>query len=242
VDRRTDVVSRIYLVQIVQRKRDTETWHIIISLVGTEDFAASLPSYCSLVLRTVLPTDNVTFCRTCVRPSLSTSLPFHHSQLRFSGFDALPVYALPSSMTIPPLTAWSRAFFRRYPLWGCATNTGLLWSLTVYCHIYKSSTRHRTVSYKRAAPLQAMEDLRGRRDNSYSFLTSALDGGEWSASRPSRALPPGKGPSVPTVQEAEWTPQPVWTQRYRKNRTASYASRIQTRPPIYYPPYALVVL
>jgi hypothetical protein len=30
----------------------------------------------------------------------------------------------------------------------------------------------------------------GRRYSSYSFLTSALDGGEWSASRPGRALPP----------------------------------------------------
>jgi hypothetical protein len=33
-----------------------------------------------------------------------------------------------------------------------------------------------------------------RRYSSYSFSTSALDGGEWSASRPSRALPLGKGP------------------------------------------------
>jgi hypothetical protein len=31
-----------------------------------------------------------------------------------------------------------------------------------------------------------------RRYSSYSFLTSALDGGEWSASRPGRALPPGE--------------------------------------------------
>jgi hypothetical protein len=36
-----------------------------------------------------------------------------------------------------------------------------------------------------------------RRYSSYSFLTSALDGGEWSASRPGRALLPGKGPQVP---------------------------------------------
>jgi hypothetical protein len=36
--------------------------------------------------------------------------------------------------------------------------------------------------------------------------------GEWSASRPGRALPPGKGPPVPIVQEAGWTPEPVWTQ------------------------------
>jgi hypothetical protein len=35
-----------------------------------------------------------------------------------------------------------------------------------------------------------------RRYSSYSFLTSALDGGEWSASRPGRALPRGKTPGT----------------------------------------------
>jgi len=49
--------------------------------------------------------------------------------------------------------------------------------------------------------------------DSYSFTTSALDGDEWLASRPDRALPPGKGPPVPIVQEAGWAPEPVWTQR-----------------------------
>jgi hypothetical protein len=49
--------------------------------------------------------------------------------------------------------------------------------------------------------------------SSYSFSTSALDGGEWSESRPGRALPPGKGPPVSIVQEAGWAPEPVWTQR-----------------------------
>jgi hypothetical protein len=52
-----------------------------------------------------------------------------------------------------------------------------------------------------------------RRYSSYSYLTSALDGGEWSESRPGRALPPGKGPPVPIGYEAGWAPQPVWTQR-----------------------------
>jgi hypothetical protein len=51
-----------------------------------------------------------------------------------------------------------------------------------------------------------------RRYSSYSFLTSALDGGEWSASRPGRALSPGKGPPESIVQEAGWAPEPVWTQ------------------------------
>jgi hypothetical protein len=34
--------------------------------------------------------------------------------------------------------------------------------------------------------------------------------GEWSATRPSRTLPPGKD-SVPIVQGAGWAPGPVWT-------------------------------
>jgi hypothetical protein len=38
-------------------------------------------------------------------------------------------------------------------------------------------------------------------------------GGEWSASRPGRALPQGKGAPVPIVQETGWAPEPVWTQR-----------------------------
>jgi hypothetical protein len=41
----------------------------------------------------------------------------------------------------------------------------------------------------------------------YSFLTSALDGGYWSASRPSRALPPGKVPPVHVGQETGWGPR-----------------------------------
>jgi len=52
-----------------------------------------------------------------------------------------------------------------------------------------------------------------RRYSSYSFTTSALDGGEWSASRPGRIFPPGKGPTVPFGQQVGWGPVPVWTQR-----------------------------
>jgi hypothetical protein len=55
-----------------------------------------------------------------------------------------------------------------------------------------------------------------RRYSSYSFPTSALNGGEWSASRHFRALALGKGPPVPIVQEAGWAPEPVWTQRLEK--------------------------
>jgi hypothetical protein len=48
-----------------------------------------------------------------------------------------------------------------------------------------------------------------RKYSSYSFLSSILDGGEWSELRPGRALALGKGPPVPTEQEAGWTPESV---------------------------------
>jgi hypothetical protein len=58
-----------------------------------------------------------------------------------------------------------------------------------------------------------------RRCSSYSFMTSALGGGEWSASRP------GKGPPVPIVQEAGWTPELVWTQRLEEKSFAPVGDR-----------------
>jgi hypothetical protein len=51
-----------------------------------------------------------------------------------------------------------------------------------------------------------------RRHSSYSFLTSALERGQWSASRPGRALHPGKGPPVPTGPQ--WR---SWRRGQRKN-------------------------
>jgi hypothetical protein len=64
-----------------------------------------------------------------------------------------------------------------------------------------------------------------RRYSCYSFSTSALDGGELSASRFGRTSPPGKGPPVLLVQEAGWALEPVWTQRLRKNPFASSRDR-----------------
>jgi hypothetical protein len=72
------------------------------------------------------------------------------------------------------------------------------------------------VRYRKSkvVPLRSIEvHLGDRRYSSYSFLTSALEEGEWSASRPGRALAQGKGPPVRIVQEAGWTPESVWTQR-----------------------------
>jgi hypothetical protein len=52
-----------------------------------------------------------------------------------------------------------------------------------------------------------------RKYSSYSFMTSAVDGDEWSVSRPGCTLPLGKRPPVPIGQEAGWAPEAVWTQR-----------------------------
>jgi hypothetical protein len=67
------------------------------------------------------------------------------------------------------------------------------------------------------------------RYSSYSFSTSALDGGEWSASSPGRALAPVSWPPIPIVQEAGWAPEPVWTETLEKNPFAS--AGIQPRSP-----------
>jgi hypothetical protein len=64
-----------------------------------------------------------------------------------------------------------------------------------------------------------------RRYSSYSFTTSALDGGEWSALRPGRALTPGERTPVPIVQEAGWVPEPVWTQRLEEKSSAPSGDR-----------------
>jgi hypothetical protein len=69
--------------------------------------------------------------------------------------------------------------------------------------------------------------------SSYSFLTSALDGGEWSGSRLGRALPPGKGPPVPIVQEAGWAPETVWTQRIEEKSFAPARDRTPIARMIY---------
>jgi hypothetical protein len=61
--------------------------------------------------------------------------------------------------------------------------------------------------------------------SSYSFTTSALDR-EWSALRPGRALPLGKGPPAPIVPEAEWAPEQVWTEIREKFSCLCRASNL----------------
>ena len=56
-------------------------------------------------------------------------------------------------------------------------------------------------------------------------MTAALEGGEWSAARPGRTLPPGKT-RVPILQEAGWAPGPVW----KGGKSRPYRDYIPDRP------------
>ena len=58
--------------------------------------------------------------------------------------------------------------------------------------------------------VQTMRPIGGVEVYLYSFMPTALEGGERSALRPGHSFPPGKDP-VPIVQEAGWAPGPVWT-------------------------------
>ena len=68
-----------------------------------------------------------------------------------------------------------------------------------------------TLQVGRFHPFIGHEGPQGeQRQSSTLFQTSALEGGEGSASRPGSTLPLGKDP-VPIVQEARWASGPVWT-------------------------------
>jgi hypothetical protein len=72
------------------------------------------------------------------------------------------------------------------------TQAQVLWYLTLTNSLRTCKGKSKKKKGK-AVPLRSIEaHLGDRRYSSYSFLTSALAGGEWSASSPGRALPPGK--------------------------------------------------
>jgi hypothetical protein len=64
-----------------------------------------------------------------------------------------------------------------------------------------------------------------RRYSSYSFSTSVLDGGEWSASRPGRAFTPRER-TTGTHCTGGWVgPEQIWTQRIEEKSLAPAGDR-----------------
>jgi hypothetical protein len=90
---------------------------------------------------------------------------------------------------------------------------------------FSRDNKNRLFQHK-AVPLLHASDKGEKRYSSYSLLTSSVIGGEWSALRPGRALPPRKGPAVLIVWEAGWAPELVWTQRLEAKCFASAGDRI----------------
>jgi hypothetical protein len=83
----------------------------------------------------------------------------------------------------------------------------------------------------KAVPLHATKALGvDRRYSSYPFLPSALDGGEWSVSRPGRSLTPWKDHGIHCIQETWWAPKSVWTHEAR-GKILSPLSGIEARSP-----------
>jgi hypothetical protein len=71
-------------------------------------------------------------------------------------------------------------------------------------------------------------------------LTSALDGDEWSTSRPS-LFTPGKEPLVPIGEEAGWAPEPFWTRLWREKFPAPAGNRtLEQRSPTCSPAYNII--
>jgi hypothetical protein len=68
-----------------------------------------------------------------------------------------------------------------------------------------------------------MEAFGGRRYSSYLFLTSALDGGEWSASRLPRFTPRERTSGTHWI--GGWAGPAVWTQGLEEKSSAPVGNR-----------------
>jgi hypothetical protein len=74
-----------------------------------------------------------------------------------------------------------------------------------------------TVALGKTVPEHTYGSAGGDRMSSYSFTTSALDGDEWSGSRPGRPLPPGKDPRYPLDRRLGGSQSQSGHKGYRKN-------------------------
>jgi hypothetical protein len=87
------------------------------------------------------------------------------------------------------------------------------------------SLTERNLSKGETVPLHAMEAKGERMYSAYSFTTSALDRGEWLASRPGRVLPRGKDPRYPLYRRLAGPQSWSGHRGLRKNPLASVGDR-----------------
>jgi len=103
--------------------------------------------------------------------------------------------------------------------------------------VFSSATRN-TKKEKKSDPVTGPVWPRGWVElQLYSSMTAALEGGEWSAARPGRTLSHGKD-RLPILQEAGWSPGPVWTggkSRYHRDSIPDRPARSQSLYQLSYP-------
>jgi hypothetical protein len=117
-------------------------------------------------------------------------------------------------------------FHTNYFIVSCICTIVRIITVPLYCHWSTNNIVYNITCISKVKLSRYMTwRFMGERRKISSYLTSALDGCEWSASRPGRALPAGKGPPIPIVQEAGWFPEPVWTQRLEEKSSASVGDR-----------------
>jgi hypothetical protein len=101
-------------------------------------------------------------------------------------------------------------FYRLSTIWRKTTETATILVLTMYFlpgtfeHTFMVMVKEVNLSLWLISYTARHEDIFGNGDIAPPFLTSALYGGEWLASRLG-PLTPGKEPPVPIGQEAVWT-------------------------------------
>jgi hypothetical protein len=178
---------------------------------------------------------NLSQCHFVRHKSHVDILPFNVRILKLIDFTVNKCVCrnFPEKYTTQGCTAVGSRGFRASPLLNFWLSTRALCFWHRRCKLYRcySSIKmsilihYRYILKVKQSHYTPWKRLGEKRYSSYSFSTLALDGGEWSASRPGRALPPGKGPRVPIVQEAGWAPELVWTQRLEEKSFASAGDR-----------------
>jgi hypothetical protein len=111
----------------------------------------------------------------------------------------------------------SRKFFFNY-------STKFLWAFRRALHTASSELAGNSKAKQSSPATRHGGAWLETRYSSYTFMTSVLDGVSGQCHFPA-AVCSGEGPPVPTVHEAGWAPEPVWTQKLEEKSFSPAGNR-----------------